>query len=122
MIRCSLSQFERTCRKRGCSVKDAMRCVVSVDGEKCVVDELHHAYPRDRSRPWQPIPIGDVVERWLTRVGITKERVERWTRTEGKSGGCGCEGRKKWLNEWGNRVQIAARQKLLKVHAFYFGS
>jgi hypothetical protein len=71
---------------------------------------------------WRPIPIGDVVERWLTRVGITKELVEKLTRTEGKPGGCGCEGRKKWLNEAGNKVQVAARQKLLKVHAFYFGS
>ena len=70
---------------------------------------------------WRPIPIGDVVERWLTRIGVTKERVERWTRTEGKPGGCGCEGRKKWLNEVGNKVQVAARQKLLAAHAFYFG-
>lgn len=71
---------------------------------------------------WRPVPIGDLVERWLTRIGITKERVEKLTRTEGKPGGCGCEGRKKWLNEAGNKVQIAIRGRLLKAHAFYFGN
>lgn len=61
----------------------------------------------------QPRPLfalGDAVERLLTRVGITKDRVERWTRTEGAPGGCGCEGRRKWLNEWGyaRQREIAA--------------
>lgn len=82
-----------------------------------------HRECRAQSTPeWKPVPVGDLVERWLTAIGITKERVEKLTRTEGKPGGCGCAARQKWLNEWGNRVQIAARQKLLKVHAFYFGS
>ena len=70
---------------------------------------------------WRPIPIGDLVERWLTRIGVTKARVEKWTRTEGKPGGCGCEGRKKWLNEAGNKVQVAFRQRILKVRKFYYG-
>jgi hypothetical protein len=57
----------------------------------------------------------------LTRGGVTKDRVELWTRTEGKPGWCGCEGRKKWLNEVGNKVQIAARKRLLAARAFYLG-
>lgn len=73
------------------------------------------------AEPWRPIPIGDLVERGLTAIGITKERVEKLTRTEGKPGGCGCEGRKKWLNEAGNKVQIAARKQLLAARAFYLG-
>lgn len=70
---------------------------------------------------WRPIPVGDVVERCLTRLGITKERVERWTRTAGKPGGCGCAARQQWLNDVGNRVQVAARARLLALHGFYFG-
>lgn len=72
-------------------------------------------------KAWQPIQVGDIVERWLTAVGITKEFVEKWTRTEGKPGGCGCEGRKRWLNEWGNSVQYAVRRFGDRVRRFYFG-
>lgn len=70
---------------------------------------------------WQPIAIGDVVERWLTSIGITMDRVERWTRTAGKPGGCGCEARKRWLNEQGFRVQRAIRSWYLAVQRFYLG-
>ncbi len=70
---------------------------------------------------WRPVPIGDLVEKGLTALGITKERVERLTRTEGKPGGCGCEGRKQWLNEAGNRVQIKARNALIAAKKFYVG-
>jgi hypothetical protein len=61
------------------------------------------------------------VERGLTAIGITKERVERWTRTAGKPGGCGCAGRQRWLNEVGDRVQIQAREALLAARRFYVG-
>jgi hypothetical protein len=70
---------------------------------------------------WRPIPIGDLVEKWLTALGITKERVEKLTRTEGKPGGCGCEGRKRWLNEVGNKVQTDARNALIAAKKFYVG-
>ena len=72
-------------------------------------------------RVWRPIPIGDLVEKWLTAIGITKERVERWTRTQGKPGGCGCAARQKWLNDVGNRVQIKARNALIAARKFYVG-
>jgi hypothetical protein len=71
---------------------------------------------------WRPIPLGDVVERLLTRLGVTKERVERWTRTAGKPGGCGCKARQKWLNEWGNKWQRRGRAKLQKFRRFCVGS
>ena len=111
-------QLEAICKQRGYSLADAMPCVIRQDGDQWTIDERHQAYPR---QAWRPIPIGDLVERWLTRIGVTKARVERWTRTEGKPGGCGCEGRKKWLNEAGNKVQVAFRQRLLKVRKFYYG-
>lgn len=71
--------------------------------------------------PWRPIMVGDLVEKALTSVGITKERVERLTRTAGKPGGCGCDGRKKWLNEAGAKVQYAVRDAGKAAAKFYFG-
>jgi hypothetical protein len=64
--------------------------------------------------------VGDLVEKALTSVGITKERAERLTRTAGKPGGCGCESRKRWLNEHGFRVQQVIRGWYLAVQRFYF--
>lgn len=72
-------------------------------------------------KKWKPIMVGDLVEKALTSVGITKERVERLTRTEGKPGGCGCDGRKRWLNEAGARVQYAVRDAGQAAAKFYFG-
>ena len=60
-------------------------------------------------QPWRPFLLGDFVERTLATIGVTKDRVQRWTRTEGKPGGCGCASRQKWLNEWGARVQRKVR-------------
>jgi len=70
---------------------------------------------------WRPIAVGDAVERFLTSVGITKDRVERLTRTAGTPGGCGCEGRKKWLNEVGFKAQRAASEMGGMMRKFYFG-
>lgn len=68
---------------------------------------------------WRPIMVGDLVERWLTSIGITKERVERWTRTAGKPGGCGCAQRQKWLNDYGVRVQRKLRKGFESVRRVY---
>ena len=70
---------------------------------------------------WKPIMVGDLVEKALTTIGITQERVERLTRTEGKPGGCGCAGRKKWLNEAGAKVQYAVRDAGKAAAKFYLG-
>jgi len=70
---------------------------------------------------WRPVAIGDLVEKGLTAIGITKERVEAVTRTEGKPGGCGCAGRQKWLNEAGDRLQYSARAALVAAKKFYVG-
>lgn len=70
---------------------------------------------------WRPVKIGDMVERWLKRIGITKDGVEWITRTAGKPGGCGCAARKRWLNDVGDRVQIAARQAAIGLRDAYVG-
>lgn len=72
-------------------------------------------------KPWRPILVGDLVERWLKSLGVTKERVERWTRTADKPGGCGCGARKRWLNDAGIAVQAAGRRLLLMWRRAYFG-
>jgi hypothetical protein len=70
---------------------------------------------------WRPVDVGALVERGLTAIGITKERVEKLTRTAGKPGGCGCAARKRWLTEAGNRAQYAARDAAKAAQKFYFG-
>jgi hypothetical protein len=74
------------------------------------------------AKRWRPIAVGDLVERGLTAVGITKARVEKLTRTEGKPGGCGCGARKKWLNEVGYQAQYAIRDAYKAVEQFYLGA
>lgn len=74
--------------------------------------------PRDTFRP---VDIGALVERGLTAVGVTKERVERLTGTAGKPGGCGCQERKTWLTKAGNKVQRAAHDALVAAKNFYLG-
>lgn len=75
---------------------------------------------RPEPPPWRPIMVGDVLERWLRAAGLTKERIERWTRTAGRPDGCGCEARKRWLNEYGAAVQTAVRAGWLALGRFYF--
>lgn len=67
------------------------------------------------------VMVGDLVEKALSAVGITKPLVEKLTRTEGKTGGCGCAGRQKWMNEAGIVVQEKARAALLAAKGFYLG-
>lgn len=59
---------------------------------------------------WRPFMVGDFVERCLKRLGITKARVEQWTRTAGKPGGCGCGSRQRWMNDYGVKVQVGIRK------------
>lgn len=115
MIRCHKSQLERRCEQRGYTLAEVMGCVVARDGDRWTIDPNHPAYPRKREE-WQPIMVGDLVEKALTSIGITQERVERLTRTAGKPGGCGCKQRQKWLNEKGIAVQKAIREAAKKVY------
>lgn len=122
MIRCHRKHLEARCKQRGYRLADVMGCVVEQDGDRWLIDESHPAYPRKRHDPaWKPIAIGDLVERGLTAVGITKERVEQLTRTEGKPGGCGCGARQKWLNDVGYKAQYAIRDGYRAVQRFYLG-
>ena len=65
---------------------------------------------------WRPVMLGDLVERGLSAVGITKERVER---AAGRP--CGCGGRQTSLNQWGVNVQLKARAGLIEARKFILG-
>lgn len=82
---------------------------------------FRRCHPPPPPPEWRPVAVGDLVERWLVAIGITKDRVERWTRTDTKPGGCGCDRRRRWLNEFGFEVQRRVRRAGMKAKSFYFG-
>ena len=61
------------------------------------------------------VAVGDLVETMLTSVGITKERVQAWTRTKD----CGCKKRQTWLNQWGFEKQEQVERLLNKAARWY---
>lgn len=61
------------------------------------------------------VAVGDLVETMLTSVGITKERVQQWTRTKD----CGCKARQRWLNQWGYKQQDKVERLLNKAARWY---
>lgn len=63
------------------------------------------------------IALGNAVERMLSAMGITKERVMAWTRTKD----CGCPARQQWLNRWGDAQREKVERVLNKAARFYFG-
>jgi hypothetical protein len=64
--------------------------------------------PKSRIKITLPkIMLGDLVERFLTFFGITKERVYKLTRKE-----CNCPARQQWLNEWWLNKTIRLEMKL----------
>lgn len=67
---------------------------------------------------FRPFMVGNFVEQCLSSLGVTKERVEQWTRTKGKPGGCGCASRQRWLNDWGVSVQKELRRLAEKYRRF----
>lgn len=77
---------------------------------------------KDNPLGWRPIMVGDLVERALTIIGITKPLVEKLTRTAGKPGGCGCSGRQRWMNDVGVAVQKRAAVWTETARRFYLGS
>jgi hypothetical protein len=93
MIQCHIEHLRQRARERGYTFAQVKPCIVSRDGDGIVVDETHPAYPRRRPG------LGDRVEQILTGIGVTKARMQAVT---GKP--CGCEERKRRLNEIGARL------------------
>jgi len=61
------------------------------------------------------VALGDAVERMLTSVGISKERVQWLTRTKD----CGCKARQKWLNQWGYKQHAQVERIVAKAARWY---
>lgn len=94
MIRCKLIHLVEKAKSRGYTLQQVEACIVGRDGDTITVDETHPAYPHPRKG------LGDHVADGLAAVGITKERVARWT---GKKD-CGCKKRQELLNKLGQKV------------------
>lgn len=104
----------------------------AVEAIATATDDTHYTVPADAyrallqqhasARPSPPsvrrrkrLALGDAVESMLTRLGITKERVQAWTRTKD----CGCAARQKWLNQWGFKKQEQLERLLQKAARWY---
>lgn len=97
MITGSRHKFESRCRERGYTLDEVRACIVAEDGDTVTVDETHSSYPR------HPKPgLGDMIERGLSSVGITKERVGAIARLAGVRD-CGCRGRQTLANQIGHK-------------------
>jgi hypothetical protein len=61
------------------------------------------------------VAVGDLVERMLTGIGISKTRVQQWLRVKD----CGCAKRQKWLNQWGYKQQDKFERVLNRAARWY---
>jgi hypothetical protein len=61
------------------------------------------------------VAVGDLVERMLTGVGISKTRVQQWLRVKD----CGCAKRQRWLNQWGYKQQDRIERLLNRAARWY---
>jgi hypothetical protein len=96
-------------------------------------DATHYDVPRDaylaivrqftkprvtvqaKKRRLPRVAVGDLVERMLTGIGISKERVQQWLRVKD----CGCAKRQKWLNQWGYKQQDKIERVLNRAARWY---
>lgn len=101
MIRCNRSDLIQRCAERGYTYEEVKGCVVQENGDEIVVDENHADYPRQK----KPKGLGDMVETGLKFLGITPELVTKITRKP-----CGCNKRKKALNEMGKKIGIGRKR------------
>lgn len=116
LVRILRSDVERTDQKLPgyeAAVLDAARFF---DDRQIVIEEQTYLQIAARrvSRS-HLVPLGDLVEKTLTFVGVTKKRVQAVTRTKD----CGCQKRQQWLNQWGFRQQERLLRLANKAAKFY---
>jgi hypothetical protein len=112
-------KFNRLIRERGQPITDDTGRVRWMAITPGVMDSIAKDcnLPVERSIELPQPKIGTAVEKMLSGVGITKERVAEWTGLKD----CGCEKRKEWLDAWGNRQHEKLTRILNKAARFYFG-
>jgi hypothetical protein len=79
---------------------------------------LHHLHNRRQflaNKKPRRVAVGDLVERMLTGIGISKARVQQWLRVKD----CGCAKRQRWLNQWGYKQQDRIERLLNKAARWY---
>ena len=92
-------------------------------------DDTHYDVPREAYRDIvarhgttkparfrRQVNLGDMAERVLSAVGITRERVQAWTGSKD----CGCKRRQRAWNAWGHRQQ-ARIERFLDAAARWYG-
>ena len=57
--------------------------------------EMEGIHPYTASQQYDEVGLGDMVEKTLSRMGITEERFKKWFNLKE----CNCSKRKKWLNK-----------------------
>jgi hypothetical protein len=91
------------------------RCVCRVCGMTVTVRKLPVYATCGPSSRLPRLAVGDLVERMLTSIGISKERVRQWLRVKD----CGCAKRQQWLNQWGYKQQDRMERLLNKAARWY---
>ena len=99
-----------------CAFKDfvCVECGVRTDREDAI-RQCPFVSSKETFNNLPRVAVGDLVETMLTSVGITKELVQRLTRTKD----CGCKARQRWLNQWGYRQQDRIERLLNKAARWY---
>lgn len=93
--RIAFSEFVRQCHQQGRTATESMPCITERFDDGDVTVQTSHPLA-----PPLPAGLGDRVADGLAAVGITKQRVSRWT---GKKD-CGCKKRQELLNKLGQKV------------------
>jgi hypothetical protein len=131
VVICHRKFLEERCQQRGVPLGDAMKSVVGVDRQILSLDTKHPSFPfaaigdmtkpRESARkkppksPRRRVAVGDLVERMLTGIGISKARVQQWLRVKD----CGCAKRQRWLNQWGYKQQDRIERVLNRAARWY---
>lgn len=99
-----ISHVAARAKERGYDLESILPCLLADLGDGWFeVDVEHEAYPRARNSAIAPQKsgLGDIVAKWLSSVGITKERLAVIL-----GGDCGCADRQEALNALGRKIGI----------------
>jgi hypothetical protein len=89
MITGRRSSFEARCKQRGYTLDEVRPCIVSSDGDRITVDELHPSYPRPKPPPAPQGGPGTELKALLSKIGIKSSPT------------CSCNKRAKTMDENG---------------------
>jgi hypothetical protein len=94
---------------------DATHYDVPRDAYLAIVKQFTRVTVQAKKRRLPRVAVGDLVERMLTGIGISKTRVQQWLRVKD----CGCAKRQRWLNQWGYKQQDKIERVLNRAARWY---